>query len=596
MYYNEFRALGIDAPMKNSGKAKVICPKCEERKGGTKDKDLSINYDIGAYKCHSAKCGWQGYVKKQDYTRPKFNNNTLLPDKAVNFFDSRGISQKTLQKMKITVDQYGNPEFNYFRNAELINVKTRFSKGGKKFFKQVTGAEHIVYNLDSLSGRDKCIFVEGEMDVLSWIEAGISSDYAIVSVDQGAPNPGSSIGAKLECLKNSAHELDEIKEFYICTDKDAPGVYLEQELIRRFGEHRCYIVDLPKGVKDANEVIDRKENIYPHNTNLETLRQCLSNARPVPVSGIKTLDKDQSEILDNFFENGRPPASSTHYIDFDNHFKFLKGDITAVTGIPGHGKSQFLRQLAVIKSFVDGWKWACYVPEDMPFDYFAEDIIKCFVGKNVDKEYTNRMTKEEFEEGKAFVREHFICIYPEPDHQGKIPLPNNEWINQKIRFAKLQYGVNAYIKDPWNQILHQYQGREDEYLSQEFAKEKFFASQFDAAMYVAHPKGQVKNKNGGYDVPDAYSISGGSMWANKFDNIMVVHRPLLHENPRDKVVEVHVKKIKKQRIVGRPGQFEFWFDVASARYMDCTTDQHPMKNKAFGATKVDDDDDIEIPF
>lgn len=592
MYQNEFSKLGIEAPNKVNGIAKVHCPKCEIRRGTrTKEKDLYLNYDSGVYRCYSGKCGWKGKVSKTNYSRPDWKNKTDLPAKVVKYFEGRGISQKTLKDFQISIDERGNIEFNYFRGDELINVKTRFEIDGKKSFKQHAGAEKIVFNLNSLDGKEKCIVVEGEMDVLSWHEAGISSEYAIISVDQGAPAPGQKVDGKLECFSNSAIELDSIKEFYICTDKDAPGQYLQQELIRRLGEYRCSIIDLPKGNKDANDVLQNTN--YPISTRKETLRFQLKNARPVPVPGIHTLDQDTWDLMEDYYHNGRPKGLTTHFKDFDYHFTFLKGDVTVITGLPNDGKSQFLRQLAVIKSKFDGWKWACYVPEDFPVDMFYDDICHIYIGKSPYKGHENQMSIEEYNEAREFARSHFFCIYPEADKKtGMVSLPTNSWINKRISFLKLKHGVNAYIKDPWNKIFHEFNGREDQYLASELSKEKFFAAQFDACLYVAHPGKMSKNGEGKYPAPDVYDISGGSMWNNMVDNILVVYRPHRHENPTDKIVEVKSMKIKKQKLVGKLGSFEFFYEVKENRYYELGSEYNPMEDKKAVVAIPDGLDDI----
>ena len=72
---------------------------------------LSCNLETGAYNCHH--CGFNGYAKdmdkkyefrsvdyKKEYVKPVFKNNTDLSDKAVKWFNGRGISQATLTKMR----------------------------------------------------------------------------------------------------------------------------------------------------------------------------------------------------------------------------------------------------------------------------------------------------------------------------------------------------------------------------------------------------------------------------------------------------------------------------------------------------------------
>ena len=577
--YNEFIKLGIDAPFKNSGVTKVSCPKCEERKGTrTRDKDLSINYTEGFYKCHSSKCTFQGKVGGKKYSRPEWRNNTTLHASVVKYFEGRGISQRTLKAFQISTDGRNNIEFNYFRKDQLINVKTRFDNGdGSKSFKQHSGAEKIVFNYNSIEGKEKCIIVEGEMDVLSWYEAGVSQEYAIISVDQGAPNPGDKTDGKLECFTNCAHELNGIKEFFICTDKDAPGLYLEQELVRRLGEYRCSIIPLPKDCKDANDLLQNKS--YSLSVKCEALKRQLLQAKPVPVPGIHDLSDDVWLEMENNFINGRKKGSKTHFPELNGIFSFLPGDITIITGLPNDGKSQFMRQLAVVKSKMDGWKWACYVPEDFPVDMFYDDICHIYMGKSPYKGHENQMSLEEYRTARTFAREHFFCIYPEPDKEtGIIELPTNEWINKRISFLKLKHGINAFIKDPWNKIHHTFDGREDQYLAAELSREKFFAASYDASIYIAHPGKMRKDDKGRYPSPDVYDISGGSMWNNMADNIMVVYRPERHIDPKDPSVDIMTKKIKKQKIVGKIGAVRFMYCYKRNRYYEELGDFNPLPN------------------
>lgn len=209
MYWNEFKKLGIDAQVGASGVKRSVCPKCHERKGGNlRDKDLALSYDEGWYKCHSANCDFKGKVYQKEYLRP-IVNNTGLSDKNLKYLFARGISKETILKMNLS-EEKDMIQFNYFRNNELINVKTR--SRNKKIMYQYSGSEKILYNLDSLIGKKKAIIVEGEIDVLSLVEAGLDQHYGIVSVDQGAPNVGDKISSKLDCLKNCASEIDEVED------------------------------------------------------------------------------------------------------------------------------------------------------------------------------------------------------------------------------------------------------------------------------------------------------------------------------------------------------------------------------------------------
>ena len=80
--------------------------------------------------------------------------------KVEDWFSTRGITQKTLQDLKIGegpeyMPQTGKTEnvikFNYFIGDQLINVKYR---DGRKNFKLYKGAEKVFYNINSIIGYE----------------------------------------------------------------------------------------------------------------------------------------------------------------------------------------------------------------------------------------------------------------------------------------------------------------------------------------------------------------------------------------------------------------------------------------------------------
>ena len=120
-------------------------------------------------------------MKKIEYKRPEWTNRTDLSEVVVKWFEQRGISQQTLTSQKVTESTEWMPKankevltinFNYFRNDELINIKYRAKD---KDFKMHKDAELIFYNLDGIKDADTCYIVEGEMDALSLIQAGIKN-------------------------------------------------------------------------------------------------------------------------------------------------------------------------------------------------------------------------------------------------------------------------------------------------------------------------------------------------------------------------------------------------------------------------------------
>ena len=134
---------------------KTKCPKCSDKRRKKKEPCLAINTHTGLFTCHH--CAWSGVIKKDKmdkikYVRPKVLKTTPPPNKILQYFKSRGITEEVVKRNKITQCNIYMPQvqknrdsicFNYYRDGELINIKYR---DGDKNFKQVAGAEKIFGN------------------------------------------------------------------------------------------------------------------------------------------------------------------------------------------------------------------------------------------------------------------------------------------------------------------------------------------------------------------------------------------------------------------------------------------------------------------
>lgn len=599
-----FNELGIDLKGATSGTKKVVCPICAQRKGGTMDKDLSVNISDGLYNCHNSHCNFKGRLSTKTYKRPDFVKNVSgVPRDLAVFFQSRGISQQTIKDEQITYSN-GDIYFNYFKDESLVNYKKRNIK--EKKFSQFAEAEKCLYRRDSLIGKTKCIITEGEIDALTFVEMGLSSEYAIVSIDQGA-NRNGSLDGKLECITNAAHLLNSVSEFYLAGDNDEAGEYTFKEIGRRLGEYRCKKVDFGKD-KDANEKLLRlMASGMSTDVCQETFRKLIYNSEPLPVLGIIPLDDKLIEEMIDQYHNGLDQGIGVGG-EIDTLWTVLDGEITLFTGYPSDGKSQTLRYIAVLHAIRNGLKFACYCVEDNPASYFYSDLAKIYMGKPIDKKFSVRASEIEYRSALNYIRDKFYYIHPEPDPvTGMYPVPSNDWINEKISFLKLQYGVNAYIKDPWNKIYHNVGTREDLYLSNELSSEKMFAANYKACFYVHHPTGQVdRDREGNLKAPTQFKLSGGAMFNNMFDNIIIVFRPEREIDPKSRRVQWIVKKIKKQGIRGGEGTVEMNFSRINNRYETPFDDMgFPTQDKETTETQIDpfnfkrgdyDFDSNDIPF
>jgi twinkle protein len=558
---SKFESLGI-LPKSNRTEQKVVCPNCVKvGKTNIKDTCLSINLETGLYNCH--KCAYKGCVIETEYKRnemqivyklPARPNITKLSKDAIDFFESRGINQKVILENKIAMTENGSGIiFPYFRESKLINYKTRLINE-KKFF-QAKEAEPIMYNLDRIKGQKEIIVCEGELDSLSWEVAGYTNH---TSVNQGAPNENdANVDKKLECITNCYDVFEGAEIIYLAVDADNNGIRLQKELIRRFGAEKCKIIDF-NDCKDANEYLIKYGAFE--------LSQLITFSKDVRIEGIFTVDDNFVSMLDGF-RNGVERGQTTHIDEVDNAWKWRVGEVTLWTGYQNEGKSLFLNQLSLIKSYFDGDKFAVFSPENMPMDEFYNDLIEMLVGKTSDPYYKNsQMAEYEYINASSFINQHFFLIYPDFDFK-------LDTIFEKVKYLVRKQGINHLIIDPYNTIEHLMNNgeREDLYISRFMAKLKRFALDNSISIHlVAHQITARPNEkdSGRYHKPTLNNIKGGGTFADKADNVVFIWRPERALDFRNTNVVFGSQKIKKQKLVARPCEVtEIDFDFKSNRYL-----------------------------
>ena len=586
MYFDQLSNLGIKL-RRRSGTEKTTCPQCSESRRNKKDPCLSVNITEGVYNCHN--CGWKGSVKVferqqplKQYTKPNkdYLQNLSLTEKMVEYAKGRGISESTLQKFMVHAREEWMPQtqkkerciaFPYIRGGDLVNVKFR---DGNKNFKMVKDAELIFFGMQTLENRHAAIIVEGEWDALAAYEAGFGQDYPPTPNEDGevvehelgrysvlsVPNGASKGSQRLEYLDNCSDWLASIDEFVIAVDGDEAGIALKDELVRRLGAEKCRIVEYPKNTlislsdgskrppKDLNEVLVH--------LGVDALKSLVMRSQAIPVDGIYYLEDVFESMIQNF-KKGVQLAPTTRFGEFDDFFRWKKGEINLFTGYANAGKTLFVLQLMLTKSFCDGWKWAIFSPENYPANDFFDDLVEMYLGK-----WLSKCTEKEYVEACSFINEHIFYVYPEHDH-------DLESIHQKFRHLILKKGVDGVLIDPFNQLdkTQKAYERDDQYLSVVLKDIKRFAL-LNGVSYniIAHPKNPTYKDGKELPVVDMYDLHGGSMWGNKADNIVVYHRPKFHQDPNDPLVDVYVRKVKRKRTGGKHGFYSMLFDWATKRF------------------------------
>lgn len=334
---------------------------------------------------------------------------------------------------------------------------------------------------------------------------------------------------------------------------------------------RDYVKDGSEfSAREALNVVDSIYTNYRDHYNTQSFDNALTETQAdeilnasVEARDIITLGDVREDLLKDYDE-GLIGGDTTYYPELDNHFRWMKGEVNVLTGHSGHGKSTLLNQLLLIRAVKTGEKFGFLSMEQYPPVYFYKELIRSYIGKPLEREHPRRMTREEYERGMDFVREHFYYVYPEKDE----PTPDYTY----ARFAELiiKHGVDGVVTDPYNSQSHDYGasgGRDDRYIASMLNKAQRFALTNNVYnVIVAHPKNIGKNEDGTYKEPGADSVSGGVSWWQRTDNMLVFHRPSLPLDYQDPTCTLTSVKIKKQPLNGRPGKVFFTYDYHSGRY------------------------------
>lgn len=580
--FNSWSESGIDYNPRRTGEQKTLCPNCSHTRKNKSDKCLSLNISKGVANCHN--CHFSAviaseddeYMKAKEYTKPDIKT-IPISEKGLAFFKERGIEERTLEYFKIGQEKRGIT-FPYYEGSELVNVK--FRAPGKKF-QMAPGAKLVFFNLNAIAKSDEVIITEGEIDCMSLYQCNFFNSVSV-------PNGASKGNQKLEYLDNCIDHFKGIKKIVLATDDDEAGISLQNELIRRLGHERCYTTQYPKGCKDANEVL------MAHGE--AAVKEMIRAAAPIPIEGIWE-DPEIDWMTEDIHKNGYPggdkigyshyTASASQEDSFDELMSFGEGELTMITGIPGHGKSSFVDQVMTRLAARHGWRFGIFSFEQ-PANYQAAALIEKYVGESIDPKYAhNQMSEMKRKRGANFVNEHFYFT------KGEGVDTTIDGILEKARQMVMRYGIKGFLIDPYNYIEYKAPGHmsETQYICWLLNKIKSFCKIYKVSIFlVAHPTKMGKDKDGNEEVPNLYSIAGSAHFRNITDNGMCVYR-----NYNTNEVTVYVQKIR-WKTMGKLGFAVFKYDVPSGRYQTPGYDfENEMREPKQTDIPIPEPDPVRMP-
>jgi twinkle protein len=493
---------------KSSGQEKTTCPACSHTRKNKTDRCLSVNIGKGVANCKHCEAVSVRDKPSVEYKLPiqNWSNYTAISDTMVKYFESRKISQSTIKALGITEEEYFQPAinskcqnivFNSFEGETLVNKKYR--SGGKKFT-QSAGTKSIFYNVNSAIGQKELYITEGEFDVLALYEIGIKN---VVSVPNGANDND-------DYWKHSEKYIKDVDRFIIAVDNDEKGNELKEKIAQRLGRYRCSFIEWHG--KDANDDL-----ISGH------IKESINNVKHFPVTGTSTIEDLYNGVID-LYDNGLPDTifpKNERFGYLKDIFSVMRGQLTTVTGIPSHGKSNFVDDYVL--ELVDDYKMKAswFSPEHSPMELYKTNLISKVIGKNFWKDTDNakRVSKEEINQYREWSKEKIYLTHCDNGN-----LPTWDWLLEKFQEQMYSFGIDIFVIDAFNKVLLP-KGNKLEQINIVLTKLTHFAQSNNVLIFlVAHPTKMQKDESGAYGVPTLYDVSGSADFRNQTHNGFTVHR------------------------------------------------------------------------
>ena len=287
---------------------------------------------------------------------------------------------------------------------------------------------------------------------------------------------------------------------------------------------------------------------------------------------------DVRDKLDTFFTDGYELGQPSYINKLDGIFSWRKGFLYCFSGYPQSGKSEFINYAMLLRAKHYDDKVVMYSPETNTYELIT-NLARAYIGKNVNPEFDNVCSKEEYNQGLDFIQDHFVFLENQEELPSVAGLLNT--------FERLSgKGFGCYVIDPMNWLVESNVGETNlyNYLKVSLTNLKMFAKNFESMVcYVEHPKTPTPVR-GKIPRASSFSLAGGTMHWNKVDCMAILHR-MTKEDLEEKLskgdllarqldnldnninfVEFETVKMKSQRLNGKLGSQLLEYDFITGRF------------------------------
>lgn len=268
---------------------------------------------------------------------------------------------------------------------------------------------------------------------------------------------------------------------------------------------------------------------------------------------------DYKELVLDQFRKGSQVGEPSGLSFMDPHLKIRPGYFYTVTGWPGSGKSEFVMQLALLQCITAKRKVGFYSPESYPVESFIATMAHCFLGRSTDKHYSDCCSEDQYVKALDWLNEWIFFVEYEDS-----PPPEN--IIEDFKQLKNGYGCKVFVLDPFNSLTSEDENPNMGLQLKDVLNKFVHFTHTEKVIFfcIEHPR-TPRDPQQAQEIPGPYQLFGGSMWWNKSDCVFAIHA-LRQDGRYTGEVIIKVWKMKNQKLNGRPGEVNAFFNIISNRY------------------------------
>ena len=534
------------------------------------------------------------------YPEPEYADNK---ESVYKYWALRGISRETIDALDIQQDRNGNTLFQYYDDADVLRcVKVRPSRAVKhgelKCWwlsdkeRKPYSTMHLLFNMNRVNISQPLIICTGEGDCATAVECGFTN---ATSIPMGDGN--------LQFIQQCWDFLNQFNEIILVHDNDEAGRKFIKEAVRRLGEHRTKVVDVPETwtlengnvvkIKDLNELLYRGGS--------EAVIKAINSAKEREIETVV----DYTKVSDFSMED--VDGIITGFRDLDSSLgKLYVGTTNIITGISGSGKSSFISTLVdmaieqgfpcwiysgelnnqLLKSWIDFVHAGQFNIESVKRNGFTSYKIKKEAQENINRFYANQL---------FFYKDTEDCKVSR--------------LLESIEASVKRYGVKMAVIDNMTSVDLECNESNRWEKQDAFVRQCIeLARKLNIILFlVLHPK-----KMDIVRPVDLFDLAGVTSSANLSHRILSLYRVQDSDRQPDRKgnqkpftnCDVQLRVVK-DRFASATGKiFPLWYDVPSRRFYDSMetlrrdyewdTVKHDGMLPFFNANRFNADDDSEV--